>query len=85
MALYFCIAYPIQMNATNNRQLELSQRVLAVKSERLLDQIDEMLMKAEMQARFEESLDDIANGRTVTLDELRKDCDRWIRKTGTAS
>jgi len=73
------------MKATNNRQLELSQRVLAVKSERLLDQIDEILIKAEMQTRFEESLDDIANGRTVTLDELRNDCDRWIRSTGTAS
>jgi len=64
------------------RQQELAERLLQVNQAKFLDQIEELLVRAEMQARADEALEDIANGSVISLEEFLKGNQEWLKARG---
>lgn len=73
---------PTMRTAIITRKQELAERLLQVEKPQILDEIDEILVKAEMQARVEESLRDIEKGNVMTIEEFRSRSKKWLRENG---
>jgi len=61
-----------------SRKQELAERIMHIDQEKFLDQIDEILMKAEMQARVDESVAELERGEGITLETHRSNAAAWI-------
>jgi len=64
------------------RKQELAERLLQVEKIQILDEINEILIKAEMQARVEESERDIEAGNVMTLEEFHRRNREWLKARG---
>ena len=67
---------------TLSRRQQLADRLMQVDRESILSQVDELLTRAEMQARHEESMEAIRNGDVMTAKEFRQSNSEWLRKKG---
>lgn len=65
------------------RRQELAERIMQIDQERFLDQIDEMLVSIEMQARVDESVAELERGEGISLDTHRSNAVAWIRAQRT--
>lgn len=62
------------------RKLRLIERLMRVRSQVVLEQLDELLIRAEMESRAEESLKAIDNNDPVALDDFTQNNQSWIKK-----
>ena len=62
------------------KKLHLIERLMQTKEEKVLHYYEELLVKAEMQARAEESLEAIEKGDTRPISEFRKDVQGWKKQ-----
>jgi len=62
------------------QKLDLMGRLMKVGEQKTLDRVDELLMEAEMEARTEASLADIAEGKVVSLKEFTESNMEWLRE-----
>jgi len=62
-----------------SRKQELAERIMHIDQEKFLDQIDEILMKAEMQARVDESVAELERGEGISLENHRLNAAAWIQ------
>lgn len=61
------------------KKLELIDRLMKVDERKTLDKVEELLVQAEMQARTDESMQDITNGNVVSLEEFTKGNKEWLK------
>ena len=62
------------------RKLRLIERLMRVRSQVVLEQLDELLIRAEMESRAEESLKAIDNNDAMALDDFIQNNQSWIKK-----
>jgi len=67
---------------TLSRRQQLADRLMQVESESILREVDELLTRAEIQARHEESMEAIRNGDVITASEFRESKRQWLRENG---
>jgi len=65
---------------TLSRRQQLADRLMQVDRESILRQVDELLTRAEMQARHEESMEAIRNGDVMTASEFRESNRQWLKE-----
>lgn len=68
--------------ASVSRRQQLADRVMQVERESTLREVEELLIRAEMQARHEESMEAIRNGDVMTAKEFRQSNSEWLRENG---
>jgi predicted transcriptional regulator len=68
--------------AIATRKQELADRLMRINQAEFLNQVEELILRAEMQARVDESLDDIENGCVLTLEQFKKGTEEWMRANG---
>ena len=61
-------------------KLKLIERLMRVGNQAVLEQLEELLIRAEMEARADESLKAIGKGNLVNLEEFTKSNQSWIKK-----
>lgn len=65
------------------KKLELIDRLMKVGEEETLKKVEELLLQIEMQARVDESMEDVAKGNVVSLDEFTQRNKEWLRAKHT--
>lgn len=69
--------------AIATRKQELADRIMRIEHGKVLDQVEELLLKLEMQARHDESVDAINRGEVVPLEEFHRGNLEWLAKEST--
>lgn len=67
----------------SDRKLSLITRLMQVRKHEILEQLEDLLIRAEMEARADESLNAIAKNDVVALDDFSKSNQSWIKKRAT--
>ena len=62
------------------QKLNLIERLMQINTRETLAQVEEILIRAEMEARTKQSLEAIDNNETVDLREFKESRQAWIRK-----
>ena len=65
------------------RKLSMIQRLLRIEKSSSLEKIEESIIRAEMEARTDESLEAIKRGEVMTLEEFRKSNQERLSKLAT--
>ena len=65
------------------KKLSLIERLMKVKRAVVLNELDEILQKAEMEARARESLKDIEEGNVISLEQFAKNNRAWFQEQRT--
>lgn len=68
--------------ASVSRRQQLADRLMQVERESTLREVEELLIRAEMQARHEESMEAVRNGDVLTASEFRESNRQWLRENG---
>jgi len=68
------------MMELSERKLRLIERLMRVRSQAVLEQLDELLIRAEMESRAEESLKAIDTNDVVALDDFTQNNQSWLKK-----
>jgi hypothetical protein len=74
---------PYMSSATINRKKRIAERVMQIDQEKFLDQIDEVLLRMEMQARVNESVAELERGEGISLETHRSNAAAWIQAQRT--
>lgn len=61
------------------KKLQLIDRLMKVDEQKTLVRVEELLVQAEMEARVKESMEDIAKGNVVSLEEFTNGNKEWLR------
>lgn len=64
----------------SEKKLRLIERLMRVRNQVVLEQLEELLVRAEMELRAEESLKAIENNDVVALDGFTQNNQSWIKK-----
>jgi len=64
----------------SEQKLSLIERLMRVRSQQTLAQVEEILIRAEMESRALESMAAIENKDIVTLDEFTQSNQTWLKK-----
>ena len=64
----------------SEKKLSLIERLMRVSNQEILEQLEELLIRAEMESRADESLQAIENNDVVALDDFAKNNQSWIKK-----
>jgi hypothetical protein len=64
----------------SERKLRLIERLIALKDHEILEQIEELLIQGELEARAQESLNAIENGEFETLEEFSQKKKDWLKE-----
>ncbi len=64
--------------ATITRRKRLAERIMQIDQNKVLDQIDEILLSMEMQTRVDESVAELERGEGITLETHRSNAAAWI-------
>lgn len=64
----------------SEKKLSLIERLMRVRNQETLSQVEELLIRAEMESRAYEALDDIAKNETITLNQFNESNQSWIKK-----
>ncbi|WP_111671577.1 hypothetical protein [Algoriphagus litoralis] len=67
------------MNA-EKLKLNLIQRVMRIEKTATLERIEDLMIQEEMEARFQESLEDIKEGRVHSLEEFKQMNEKWWKE-----
>lgn len=67
------------MNA-EKLKLNLIQRVMKIEKTATLERIEDLMIQEEMEARFQESLEDIKEGRVHSLEEFKQMNEKWWKE-----
>lgn len=68
----------------SDKKLSLIGRLMMVRRQTTLEEVENILVRAEMESRAEESLEAIAKGDFVTLEEFSEGNSAWLRKNELA-
>ena len=69
------------MNA-EKLKLNLIQRVMKIEKTATLERIEDLIIQEEMESRFQESLEDIKEGRVHSLEEFKQMNEEWLKERG---
>lgn len=61
-------------------KLGLIERLMKEHSVSTLQRMNQLITQAEMEASAKESLEDIKSGEVLTLDDFKKENQKWIKK-----
>jgi hypothetical protein len=64
--------------ATITRRKRIAERIMQIDQDKVLDQIDEILLSMEMQARVDDSVAELERGEGITLETHRSNAAAWI-------
>ena len=64
----------------SEKKLSLIERLMRVRKQEILDQLEELLIRSEMELRADESLKAIEKGDVIALDDFTKSNQSWIKK-----
>ena len=64
----------------SEKKLSLIERVMRVRKQEILEQLEDLLIRAEMESRADESLKAIEKNDVVALDDFTKNNQSWIKK-----
>jgi hypothetical protein len=64
-------------------KLNLIQRVMRIEKTATLERIEDLMIQEEMEARFQESLEDIKEGRVHSLEEFKQMNEKWWKELDT--
>lgn len=67
----------------SDKKLSLIERLMRVRKQEILEQLEELLIRAEMESRAEESLKSIENNDVVSLDDFTQNNQSWLKKRAT--
>lgn len=67
------------MNA-EKLKLNLIQRVMRIEKTATLERIEDLMIQEEMESRFQESLEDIKEGRVHSLEEFKQMNEKWWKE-----
>lgn len=67
----------------SDKKLHLIARLMQVRKHEILEQLEELLIRAEMEARADESLKAIEKNDVVSLDGFTESNQSWIQKSAT--
>ena len=67
------------MNA-EKLKLNLIQRVMKIEKTATLERIEDLIIQEEMESRFQESLEDIKEGRVHSLEEFKQMNEKWWKE-----
>jgi hypothetical protein len=66
-----------------SRKLSLIERVMRISKEGVLDQMEELLIAAEMESRTRESVEAISKGDVQSLEQFAQSNEQWRKKRAT--
>jgi hypothetical protein len=64
----------------SEKKLRVIERLMRVRKQEIIEQVEELLIRAEMESRAEQSLEAIENEDVITLDDFTQSNKSWIRK-----
>lgn len=64
----------------SEQKLSLIARLMRVRNQETLALVEEMLIRAEMESRANESEEAIENGNVVSLEQFNKNNEAWLKK-----
>ncbi len=64
----------------SEKKLSLIERLMRVRKQEILEQLEDLLIRAEMESRADESLKAIEKNDVVALDDFTKNNQSWIKK-----
>ena len=64
----------------SEKKLNLIERLMRVRKQEILEQLEELLIRAEMESQADESLKAIEKDDVVALDDFAKNNQSWIKK-----
>lgn len=64
----------------SEKKLSLIERLMRVRKQEILEQLEDLLIRAEMESRADESLKAIEKNDVVALDDFTKTNQSWIKK-----
>lgn len=67
----------------DTKKLSIIERLMKVKQPLILDEVDELLQRSEMDARIEESITDIENNNVVSIEQFAKNNQTWLKERRT--
>jgi hypothetical protein len=67
------------MNA-ESLKLGIIERLIKVQNKATLQELDNLITKAEIEANAEESLESLNNGDVVSLEEFKLENRKWVKK-----
>lgn len=67
----------------DTKKLSIIERLMKVKQPLILDEVDELLQRSEMDARIEESISDIENNNVVSIEQFAKNNQTWLKERRT--
>ena len=69
---------------TTTRKQELADRIMRIEQGKFLDQVEELLLTLEMQARVDQSMAEIERGEGISLEKHRTNAEAWIKTQRSA-
>jgi hypothetical protein len=70
------------MNIETHKQ-SLIKRLMKIEKPFILNELEEVLQRAEMEARAIESIKDAEKGNVISLDEFAKSIQAWLKEQRT--
>jgi len=67
----------------SDKKLKLIERLMRVRNQEILEQLEELLIRAEMELRAEDSLRAIENNNVISLDDFTQSNQDWLKKKAT--
>ncbi len=64
----------------SEKKLKLIERLMRVKTQDTLSQVEELLIRAEMELRANESLEAIGKNDVVTIEKFAENNKSWLKK-----
>lgn len=69
--------------AIASRRQELAARILKIEQDRVLDMLEETLVRLEMKERVEESVKAAERGEVIALEDFHRENVQWLLKNAT--
>lgn len=69
---------------TTTRKQELADRIMRIEQGKFLDQVEDLLLTLEMQARVDQSMAEIERGEGISLEKHRTNAEAWIKAQRSA-
>lgn len=67
----------------SDKKLKLIERLMRVRNQEILEQLEALLIRAEMELRAEDSLRAIENNNVISLDDFTQSNQDWLKKKAT--
>ncbi|MCH7397109.1 hypothetical protein MM236_03875 [Belliella sp. DSM 107340] len=64
-------------------KLGLIERLMKVQKTSTLERMEELIIRAEMEDRAEESLNSISNKEIISIEQFKKENHKWVKENRT--